>query len=628
MWVTLTNGFGGFDRPRTFSCRHSQLCATNYSADAFASSLCLSEKSSDRNIPATYQGREHSRPHRYSALSHHWVQERTTTATGTRGVPDFSRWSPLTTSSSNINVNNADQTSLDNNTNIASYFALFAPLRFCFTGRYRTLKCHTAIMGVQPQGKKKTASKTASRPKLGELEKDVRKMRASLKGFIVSDDDYTGDDETPPTTGKKASRSSKASAQQPRQPYKVDTESDDDEEIPLKLEKTMAASAAKEGDKTASKEGPETTSGQKRKRTADTSPSADLFDGLVRPINRRTEREANHSAAQPTRSKRARVHVLSDSEEEIDEAPLTPPRTKRRAPPYVPLPDHPLPRPQWTMPAAKPSTTFTLPAFSLRMDDARPATAVKTTSSSQPEQRNQKQGPTKRRSKVEEAKARDPSPPTEPSYTEIEEFEFKLIVSFSDRSGTENEYYDSSDLVGNMKAFWSLLKKHREEWEDAAGAEWAWELQKTQKSRGKQQGAKRFCVSSKVAKKPTLWRKGDSGNFACRKCAANSLLCFTWVADEGAKYEEDDSVVPEPKGEFWCLPVHPEDRRCVVTKDREIRTWLNEGDNSESDSSGEDDGVSSEEEDDYKVESDFDQLSLSEPSELSEEDESTDNEGL
>jgi hypothetical protein len=74
----------------------------------------------------------------------------------------------------------------------------------------------------------------------------------------------------------------------------------------------------------------------------------------------------------------------------------------------------------------------------------------------------------------------------------------------------------------------------------------------------------------------------------------------------------------KPKGEFWCLPVHPEDRRREVKKDREIRTWLNEEDDSESDSSGED-IVESSDEDDFKVGSDFDQLSESESSSEEEE---------
>jgi hypothetical protein len=193
-------------------------------------------------------------------------------------------------------------------------------------------------------------------------------------------------------------------------------------------------------------------------------------------------------------------------------------------------------------------------------------------------------------------------------------FEFKLVVSYSE-DGTE--YHQSTDLEGNMKSFWSQLKKQRKEWEDAAGAEWAWELQK---AKGRVRG-RRSCVSSKLAKKPTRWRKGDTGDYACRNCAKNTLLCFTWVEDEDPEHDsnEEEAMIPKPKGEFWCLPVHPEDRRCgEIKKDREVRTWLNEEDNSESDSSGED-IVESSEEDDFKVGSDYDQLSESESSSEEEE---------
>lgn len=498
----------------------------------------------------------------------------------------------------------------------------FAPLRQIaslpfFAPRESIYIKNNATMGVHPQSqtkkkKKSTVDRFGSGPK---------RVQATLDDWVVcDDDDYVDEPMSKKGRVSRHSKTPKASTRWPRQRYEPAAESDDDEVMPVKLEKIMASKAAKQS--------PEATSRQKRKRTSGTSSPSGLFEGLVRPVNRRAEREANYSAVQPMKSKRARRSLGVD---EVDEAALTPPSTARRGPRFVPLPDHPLPSPQWTLPAPKPSTIFALPAFSLNLNDARPATAVKTTTSGQTEQRNQKQGPTKRRSKVEPTNDQNAptTPPSEPRYAEIEEFDFKLIVSHSNQSGTATEYYNSSDLAGNMKAFWPLVRKLRGEWEDAAGAEWAWELQKTQKSRGKRQGAKRFCVSSKVAKKPTLWRKGDVGNFACRKCAANSSLCFTWVADEDVEFHQDESVVPEPKGEFWCLPIHPEDRRCLVTKDREIRTWLNEGDNSESDSSGEDDGVSSDE-DEYKVECDFDQLSLSESSssEDSNGDESTDNEGL
>jgi hypothetical protein len=200
---------------------------------------------------------------------------------------------------------------------------------------------------------------------------------------------------------------------------------------------------------------------------------------------------------------------------------------------------------------------------------------------------------------------------SEPNYAEIVPFEFKLVVSYS---GDGMEYHQSTDLEDEMKSFWSTLKRLRKGWEEAAGAEWAWELQKPSKARNG-----RLCVSTTLAKQSTRWREGDSGNYACSSCAMNASLCFTWVKDEDAEHEhEDEATIPNPKGEFWCLPVHPVDSRCKAAKGREIRTWLNEGDNSESDSSGEDIGENSEEEE-FKVGSDYDQLSESESS--SEEDE-------
>lgn len=185
------------------------------------------------------------------------------------------------------------------------------------------------------------------------------------------------------------------------------------------------------------------------------------------------------------------------------------------------------------------------------------------------------------------------------SYAEILPFEFKLVVSYSDDG---MEYHQSTDLENDMKSFWSKLKRLRKGWEEAAGAEWAWELQKPSKARNG-----RLCVSATLAKQSTRWREGDSGDYACQSCVMNASLCFTWVKDEDAEHDqEDEAAVPGPKGEFWCLPVHSNDSRCKATKGREIRTWLNEGNNSETDSSGEEIEESSEE-DDFKVESDDDQ---------------------
>lgn len=159
-----------------------------------------------------------------------------------------------------------------------------------------------------------------------------------------------------------------------------------------------------------------------------------------------------------------------------------------------------------------------------------------------------------------------------------------------------------------MKTFWRVLGRQLTAWETAAGAEWAWELQKPQNSqqRNSDGSEKRFCVSARVARQPTRWRTGDKGFYACRKCAMEGSLCFTWVREEDGDAVDvdvaDQDGILSSKGEFWCLPVHPQDRRCEVKKDREIRTWLNEGDNSESDSSGEDGEGEESELDEYKDE--------------------------
>jgi hypothetical protein len=148
-----------------------------------------------------------------------------------------------------------------------------------------------------------------------------------------------------------------------------------------------------------------------------------------------------------------------------------------------------------------------------------------------------------------------------------------------------------------MSSFWKTLASLRDKWEERAGAEWAWEVQKKFRVRGKGSGEfyyfKRVCVTSKLDNKPTRWRRGDAGFFACLDCAGAAMPCFTWVRGEDAGGEEDgegDGVFgAAPKGEFWCLPVHEGDRRCKNIEGREICSWVNEGEssNDEDDSSAE-----------------------------------------
>lgn len=377
------------------------------------------------------------------------------------------------------------------------------------------------------------------------------------------------------------------------------------------IKREKLAQAAKAGSGSAPV--PEPLVGLQRKRTFETTELSEQSDSEpVGSTRDREQRKGALKATQPMRSKRSRlestVEILDTDDEDaaqvgssgLGSTDSTPSKPKATRPPpkFRPSSGKPLPKPQWLTPPGEPSNTFKLPTSSLKPNTAPKATA------------NSKQkGSTKTDS------SQDPdSVSYQPSYAEIESFEFKLVVSYSKNS---TEYHRSTDLESNMKSFWSRLNKQRKEWEDAAGAEWAWELQK---AKGRVRG-KRSCVASKLAKKPTRWRRGDAGSYACRSCAKNTLLCFTWVEDEDPEHDgdEEEAMIPEPKGEFWCLPVHPEDRRSEVKKDREIRTWLNEEDNGESDSSGEDVGESSEE-DEFKVGSDYGDLSKSESSSEEEDD--------
>jgi hypothetical protein len=190
--------------------------------------------------------------------------------------------------------------------------------------------------------------------------------------------------------------------------------------------------------------------------------------------------------------------------------------------------------------------------------------------------------------------------------------------------------FDSDALKYKMSSFWKTLASLRNKWEEQAGAEWAWEVQKKVKTRGRARGGsgasriKRFCVSSRLADRPTKWRRGDSGFFACLGCARAAEPCFTWVGDEDGGVEgDDDEVFGAPKGEFWCLPVHKDDRRCVDVKGKEMRSWVNEGESS----SGEDDSGEESDESGFDAYDDGDSELTSEASSEESSEEAVDSDG-
>lgn len=200
-----------------------------------------------------------------------------------------------------------------------------------------------------------------------------------------------------------------------------------------------------------------------------------------------------------------------------------------------------------------------------------------------------------------------PSAQKKSVYAEMTPFTFKFIVSYSVPSprlarfpsSVSLTYHASADMADVLPDFWPLLTILLDEWETLAGADWAWDLQKPDSSN---RFGKRSCVASKLAGLQTKWRAGDEGFFACQGCAMVGRPCFTWVEDEDAKWVwegegedegegEEEGLGEEPKGEFWCLPVHVDDRRNVVQVDKEIWIWVNEGVEGGEEGEGEGEGL-------------------------------------
>ena len=166
-------------------------------------------------------------------------------------------------------------------------------------------------------------------------------------------------------------------------------------------------------------------------------------------------------------------------------------------------------------------------------------------------------------------------------------FAFKLVVSYSDdidNPSTNMGFYSSTSMEKAIPPFWALLSTLREKWQERAGDCWAWEFQKMSNAGRKSSEdrmPRRFCITSKLANLPTNWRPADKGFWACLDCVVAGRPCFTWVMEKyGADSEADGGggePLGVPSGEFWCLPVHQDDRNCQVEEEWDIRTWVNEG---------------------------------------------------
>lgn len=252
-------------------------------------------------------------------------------------------------------------------------------------------------------------------------------------------------------------------------------------------------------------------------------------------------------------------------------------KQNRPAPKFKPTSQKPLPMPLWTRPAqplAPPGTAFRMPNANLMSRFLASKAGAKRTSTDQ-----QKSAATKTASNHQSASHKDTSANVLPhsstpkghkkksKFAVQSFFPFKFIVRYNNANQTSFDFHDFKDLQNDMSDFWHRLSELVLTRESRAGAFWRWELEKPSRKKGV-----RVCVSSALAKKRKRWRRDDAGFFACQDCASRALPCITWVRHGG---EQDGNE--EAEGEFWCLPVHEEDRYIPETVNgREVRIWINE----------------------------------------------------
>ena len=140
-------------------------------------------------------------------------------------------------------------------------------------------------------------------------------------------------------------------------------------------------------------------------------------------------------------------------------------------------------------------------------------------------------------------------------------FEFKMVYGYTnaDKTGfgenTEISCNESHEMRDVCAELWDKVEALTDFCEEKAGYDWQWEFQKPKHST---KGEQSLCVRSKFLRRKMAWRAGDDGWFACNDCAGLGLPCFSWTGKE-----------------FWLLPLHDQDRRLPVEKDKEIRYWIN-----------------------------------------------------
>lgn len=146
-------------------------------------------------------------------------------------------------------------------------------------------------------------------------------------------------------------------------------------------------------------------------------------------------------------------------------------------------------------------------------------------------------------------------PSSDPGITDIQ---FCAVEGYLD-DGQVKKYYVPSELK-DFKVLDSRIYETTSIWTRNYGEDWTFELSKSGASP---------CITSKLARKKTTWRKGQEGSFACQDCVKMGRPCFTPVlgmGDDGWKYEE-----------IHLLPLHELDRHGSVDGGKaQAQLWINE----------------------------------------------------
>jgi hypothetical protein len=372
--------------------------------------------------------------------------------------------------------------------------------------------------------------------------------------------------------------------------------SDDDEDpIPVPKKERIPVTAATEN-ASLHLAATVTAGARKRKRVAESADSfssrlSESLDGLVvgessarsegplRSVHSTSQQESGTRPAKRSRRCGSTAAAARPRQPPVGQV-QTPTKKHTHAPhAYTPLQKPPFGTPPPAPRKQQQSSNFAYPGSS------------NTTRLSPPKWPKRKNQPQPSSHTTKEASSNTATGPTSPTYAEITPFTFKFIISYDTPPSSPDgeppfEFHDSAFMTNTMSSFWKALATLREKWEDQAGVEWAWEVQKKVKTRRSASGGESFervCVTSKLDNKRTRWRPMDTGFFACLECALAARPCFTWVKyeDTGDEEGEDqDQVFGAPKGEFRCLPVHKDDRRREDVPDREIRTWIDGGESS------------------------------------------------